>query len=126
MVSEFHYRLGQGRISTDISFEEWVSRTLVEKDPALWDGGRWFMPQLRWISEPLDPSVIIVDEVGRFETLDGDFQRICRSHGIEAELPHLNASQRDPSSYRNYYSPPTRQIVAEWFAEDIAAFEYRF
>jgi hypothetical protein len=125
-VSEFHYRLDHGRISRNISFEEWISRTLVEKDPAFWDGDRWFMPQMRWISEPSDSSIMIVDEVGRFETLDEDFQRFCRVHGIDARLPHLNASQRDPSTYRNFYSSPTRQIVAEWFAEDIAAFEYRF
>ncbi len=67
----------------------------------------------------------MVDFVGRFETLNADFNRVLTNTGREARpLPHFNKTQHRP--YQEYYTPRTRSIVEEAYARDIAEFGYRF
>jgi hypothetical protein len=67
---------------------------------------------------------VLVDYVGRFESLDEDFQRICSSMGISAKIEHLNKSEH--ADYRSYYDDETAHWVAEFCAEDILRFGYAF
>ncbi|PCI28602.1 MAG: sulfotransferase [SAR324 cluster bacterium] len=67
---------------------------------------------------------MLVDFVGKFETLGADFQQVCRTLGIEAALPHLNNTKH--RDYRSYYNDKTKKMVAEHFKEDIETFEYHF
>jgi len=67
---------------------------------------------------------VIVDAIGRLETIQDDFQEICDMLGIEATLPHENASSH--GDYREYYSESTRSLVREHFEEDIERFGYDF
>jgi hypothetical protein len=67
----------------------------------------------------------LVDFIGRFETLQADFQTICETIGVGAELPFLNASNRR-QDWRSYYTSETRALVAEMFARDIERFDYRW
>lgn len=62
--------------------------------------------------------------VGRFETLDADFETVCREIGIDATLPHRNKS--DHRNYRKYYDDTTREMVAAYFRKDIEEFGYEF
>ena len=67
---------------------------------------------------------LIVDFVGRYETLAQDFQHVCDIINIKASLPSLNRTiHRD---YKSYYNERTRKIVAECFKEDIELFGYTF
>jgi hypothetical protein len=67
---------------------------------------------------------LLVDFVGRYETLDQDFALVAKTIGIAAALPRLNRS--DHRDYRTYYNGYTRQIVAETFRADIELFGYTF
>lgn len=67
---------------------------------------------------------VIVDFVGRFERLEEDFAYISSRIGIDVPLSHENRSER--ASYREYYTPETRDIVARHFARDIERFGYVF
>jgi len=67
----------------------------------------------------------IVDFVGRMETIDDDFARVCRAVGLPPlRLPHRNRSRH--RDYRGYYTDETRDLVARAFAEDIDLFGYGF
>lgn len=66
----------------------------------------------------------ITDFIGRYEQLRQDWQLVCRSVGIQAELPHLNRSGR--RHYRHYYDGRLRRKVARRFAEEIDVFKYTF
>ncbi|MEC4895501.1 MAG: sulfotransferase family 2 domain-containing protein [Oscillatoria sp. PMC 1051.18] len=67
---------------------------------------------------------IIVDFVGRYETLAADFNYVCQSLNLDVSLPHLNKStHRD---YKSYYTEKTKQLVAEHFQADIDLFGYTF
>jgi hypothetical protein len=70
---------------------------------------------------------LLVDFVGRYESLPTDFVRICRRVGIEATLPRVNAGSRgDYRDYRDYYTPALTARVAEAFAADVERFDYSF
>jgi Sulfotransferase family len=67
---------------------------------------------------------LLVDFVGHYETLQDDFEFLRKKLGIEAQLPHINKSQH--SNYQQYYTPHTRQLVADYFHTDIELFGYTF
>jgi hypothetical protein len=67
----------------------------------------------------------LVDFVGRFERLNDDFAMICDRIGIPATLPKLNESSKE-SSYQDYYTPETIELVRQVFAPDIELFGYEF
>jgi hypothetical protein len=69
-----------------------------------------------------DSGDLMVDEVGRYEDLPGEFRRICSKFDIPAgELPWLNASAdaprpetRDPAMR----DPELRELVREFYRDD--------
>ena len=67
---------------------------------------------------------LLVDYVGRHETISRDFQAIAETIGLKASLPHLN--QSSSASYRQHYSARARDLVQSAYAEDIALFDYEF
>lgn len=72
-------------------------------------------------------GALLVDYVGRFESLHQDFAHVCRRLGLAVTLPHVNrTSVRDRADWRSYYSPALAARVADHFAEDIERFGYRF
>lgn len=70
-----------------------------------------------------DEGKVLVDFVGKFETLNEDFRRICHRLKIHPrQLPHSNPSKR--GSYKEYYSPETEKMVRQCFAADFEKFDY--
>lgn len=109
-----------------LAFTDWVRVTYgQDKDFYYYDLPKMFMPQVEWLKD--HDGRIQVDKIGRFEQLDQDFGEIASTIGLSAELPHLNRSRRSSKpDYRDAYTDETREMVGEWFAEDIAMFGYRF
>lgn len=68
---------------------------------------------------------ILVNFVGRYESLDSDFAFICRRIGIDsAPLARVNATaHRD---HREYYDARLARLVRDAYAEDIERFGYEF
>lgn len=67
---------------------------------------------------------VLVDFLGRYESLRADFAHICREIGINASLGRANASAR--GDYRDYYTDRLVALVRDGFAEDIERFGYGF
>ena len=109
--------------SRNIPFTEWVKLTYgIDKDPFYYNNPRSFQPQVEWLKD--DEGVISIDFIGKFESINTDFDLIKNIIGVDKSLPHLNASKR--ASYRSYYDEETKGIVADWFHEDIREFGYTF
>jgi len=125
VASHYFYRVQTGQTgmrSKPVNFSSWVALAYGQRDPVYYDKAKMFMPQVDWISD--EEGRMLVEFVGRFERLAEDFQTVCRRIGIEAELPH---EKRSPNrDYRRLYTPDAADVVARWFARDIALFGYSF
>ncbi|MDP7009149.1 MAG: sulfotransferase family 2 domain-containing protein [Phycisphaerales bacterium] len=66
----------------------------------------------------------LVNFVGKQEQLRDDFAKVCSNIGIDATLPRFNVSNK--SSYHDYYSKETEQLVSKKYAKDIEFFSYEF
>ena len=125
-VSLYEYRRKKNKTdlaSRGIAFSDWVKKTFgPDKDTFYYNNAKSFQPQVEWLRD--DEGKISIDFIGKFESINEDFEKIRRTIGLDAELPHLNASRR--ASYQSYYDDETRETVATWFREDIEFFGYRF
>ena len=66
-----------------------------------------------------------LDFIGRFETLENDFESICKYLGIEKRLPQLNVS-KNRKKYVDYYDSESLELVSDMYKDDIALFNYNF
>ncbi len=72
---------------------------------------------------------VALDFVGKYENLQADFKTALEAIGLDPALPLPQAnrsSKPKDRSYRAFYTPQTRQLVADWYAREIALFGYEF
>lgn len=87
-----------------------------------WTEWLHFLPQHQFIS--ID-SKICVDFIGKVETMQSDFNIICKTLGVKPKtLSKINATNRN--NYTEYFDDETRQIIADVYAKDIELFEYKY
>lgn len=73
-----------------------------------------------------DQDKIIVDYVGKFESLSEDFKKVAARCGLpSSELPHINKTE-NRKNYTEYYDEETIRLVAERYKKDIELFGYKF
>lgn len=80
-----------------------------------------------WVFERLHrrPNDADLDFMMRFEHLVADLNHVLQHLGLPAaKLPHRNRSERE--HYATYYTPRTRQLVADKFSEEIELGGYTF
>ena len=138
LVSEFRYRNHHLRMS----FREFVERGWPP--PSMSDEYRHLVPQSDFLYD--GDGRCLVDFVGRFESLQADFDTVCarlrcatgmlphRDDGSGASLGLLDrlrrmlgrASEPAHAHYSGYYDGVTRDRVADLYAADIENFGYRF
>ena len=87
-----------------------------ERDDAFFDS---FINQSNWATDEMD-------FIGRFESLQSDFNYVCDEIGLERTiLPHLNEDERDQRSMIDLkYSESAKKMVGILYEEDIVKFGY--
>ena len=69
---------------------------------------------------------VLVNKVGKYENLQGDFDNICEHIGLKKiKLPHKRKAD-DRKRYRAYYDDDLAEKVANHFARDIQMLGYEF
>jgi hypothetical protein len=124
-VSHYEYRIQTNQ--TDMAkrrptFDEWLRRVYVDRDPQYYDQRKMFQSQSDWLRD--EQGDVALDFIGRFEDFGQEFDKLAAQLGVSAELPHLNRTKRD--AYHRYYSPESVDIITRSFAEDIERFGYSF
>jgi hypothetical protein len=99
------------------SFENFVEDVL---DNHLMHTHPLFKPQFSYICD--FKFKIMVDFVGRFETLGQDVDTISDVIGRNIELPHLNSNKKD--SFCNVYNEQTANKVYSLYQKDFELFNY--
>ena len=87
MISIYKY-LG---LDKGLDFKTFLMKTLKNK---IWDTKYWFVgPQSELICD--ENGELMVDFIGRFESLQEDFNQVCSKIGLpRTELPHVNKSEK--------------------------------
>lgn len=80
--------------------------------------------QLDWFVSP--GGDVMVDFIGRFESLDQDWLQIQQKLKIDVPLPKLNFNGNRLRDYREYYNKQLVSTVRERFAVDVEYFNYQF
>jgi hypothetical protein len=125
MVSLYKYFADQ----STCGFKEFLFGEFLEK---YWTQRYWFVgPQWEFVAD--EHGQFLVDYIGRFETLQGDFDRVCERLGIAMRtLPHVNrsgagkASMETAKQYVAYYDDDAKDLVARLYKRDIELFDYKF
>jgi len=121
--SDYHYHSRLWHKKTNrkkLSFEEYLKLPELHPQHKKYF---WHSNQLDWLRS-LNHE-IEMDFIGRFESLQEDFNTVCDRIGMpRRQLPHKNSSSHD--GYTKYYTDETREIVANLYAKDIEYFGYRF
>lgn len=141
LVSTFFYFMRGGRAPVDqrrrdtifnkyngnfrnfvLDIENWIN--IKEEDSIYPDKYiPHFRPQYEYICDA--DGNCLVDFIGKVETLDNDFQRLCAVLSVErANLKRKNKTSH--KKYFKYYDDETRTIVARYYAKDIELFQYQF
>ena len=82
-----------------------------------------FIEQNYWVCDHGDK--ILVDYLGKFETLNHDFKAICAAIGTElVALGPSNISMHE--NYRSCYTSETAEIVGKLYRKDVEFFGYTF
>ena len=103
-----------------MSFEDFANSVLNIPDEL---AEKHFRAQHTFITDR--EGLLIVDFVGKFESLREDFALICdRLNSEQINIPHLQKSSRE--SYKGYYSHALRDKVSKRFSQDIKLFKYTF
>ena len=81
------------------------------------------MPQTYWIKD--FSGSIALDYIGRFETLNEDFEQVCELMKLDSiSLPHkIKGSGKD---YRQFYNDELIKLVSDVYREEIELFNYSF
>ena len=125
-VSSYHHikRERPHLLKTDESFADFLNRKLDPDRPGQYHIDTSITPQTHYLIDLTGTQ--IVDFVGRYESLQSDFDTCCDRIGIPRQtLPHQRRAE-DRGSYRDYYDADTRDLVANHFASDIETFGYDF
>ena len=80
-----------------------------------------FLPQTVFVYD--EHQRLLVDFVGRFESIREDFERLARRLGKEVTLPHLNKSSSHESCMQHYNSAMIDRVNAI-YRTDFEAFDY--
>ena len=108
------------------TFEEFIKNctdSIIEDRDGYQYEKSFVRPQIDYFTD--EDSQIIVDFIGRFESLQEDFDAVLQKVDLPAHrLPHLNVTRS--KDYRDFYTSETREIVEYRFKKDIDLFGYTF
>lgn len=102
------------KVNNNIPFKEFLEK---------FSGKGMLRPQTYWIKS-FDGSINL-DFIGRFETLEDDFQEVCSALNIpHIYLPHkIKGASED---YRKYYDNDSIKIISDIYKDEIKLFNYSF
>jgi hypothetical protein len=138
LVSEYRYR----NFLSHRSFKDFVMKKLPP--PGRDDKYRHIMSQTEMLYD--ETGRLLVDFVGKFETLQQDFDQVCQQLGFdESILPDVNSSDKksrklrrklrnllyrngenELSRYVDFYDTETQKFVNDLYRADIENFGYSF
>jgi hypothetical protein len=102
-----------------------VIKAMSFEDYIYWKAQRGMGQQKRFLTD--ENGEIILDFIGRFETLQKDYEKILELLKLpKVKLAIVNQNPQLQRDYRSYYNEETKNIISEHHKEDIEMFGYSF
>jgi len=109
------------QINSEMSFEQFAKTVCDIPDS---DAESHFQSQTYIIKKAGD---IDMDFIGKFETLNSDFNYVCKKLGVnKTKLPKMMTSPRPQSNYKTHYKDNLVELVRERYKNDCVKLEYSF
>ncbi len=83
-----------------------------------------YTPMINWVIDNNDK--IAVDFIGRFESLDKDFRKICEKINVKYRPLEKICSSGDREPCWAYYNERTKNIVDNMYKKDFEIFNYKW
>ncbi len=80
-----------------------------------------FMPQFNWLCD--ERGRLLVDFLGKYETLNSDFQQLCELIGVTANLPRTKSTTG--IDFRIAYDADSYKCIEQRFDIDLLALDYK-
>jgi Sulfotransferase family len=131
--SYFKFATERNPWDRQVSYYLWKTKSRKERPDfesfitaSWWERGFHRAYQSNWPIYTINGKVA-VDRILRFENIERELGEVCRQLGTEQDmqLPRAKIGP-DRLGYRHFYNDRTREIVAQWFRREIAAFGYEF
>lgn len=116
-MNEVDSRFADEHLSEYKTFDVFIKEGLNREHVSEWIH---FKEQSWFISDR--SGRVKVDFLGRLETIEEDFEFVCRRIGCENILPNLNRGKR--SNYKEMYTQETWEIVRRHYEKDVALLNY--
>ena len=113
------YLTAEGHFKPDMSFVDFVEVVCQIPDESA-EGH--FRSQHKFVEDEAGNN--LVEFVGKFESMDRDFEVVRQRLGLKGSVPHLRKTGSKP--YWEYYDDRTTAMVATRYQEDIRRFNYEF
>ncbi len=106
-----------GAIKSDLSFSQWVVDRYKNKN--FKDFERMYSDYKHWIN--LDDMDLIL----RFENLSVDFEKLKNTLDLDISLGSYNVNKKRVG-YEEYYDDNTKEIIGNFFRDELDKFNYEF
>lgn len=132
MHSQYRYqRFNLNRETAQCSFDDWLKKCKDSlDDPNGFLFGRNRHNFLLHIGNQTDwlkiDGQLRVDFIGRYESLQEDFDRMCSQQKWQVRLPKLNETKSKRETYVSQYTNWSSELISQWCADDIREFGYSF
>jgi hypothetical protein len=119
-VSGWNYNMETNKLNID--FNIYMGMESIVSDDEYW---HCFLPQYASVID--ENGDYFVNFVGKFETLEEDFQKILKKIGFKKILhnPEIKKNNRKHNSYKKYYDQKTLDIVNKIYEKDFELFGYK-
>lgn len=123
-------------LNISMSFDEFVRFLFYKKDGNDKCSDRHWVSQNKFITSK--KGEILVDYIGKIETMEDDMNNICNKIGISnIKPPQLNTrfgwenknidiNKEDKNYYRRFYNNHTKSMIEERYKKDIELFKYKY
>ncbi len=127
MVSEYTWRCNRVGVFRNMTFEDFIkgvkAHSFNKRFRRCQDSRRHLIPQVRFIKDL--NGKLIVNYVGKQETLQDDLNRFCDNIGRpRVTIPNKNRTNHKHYSF--YYTEETIEIVRQFYYDDIIIGQYEY
>ncbi len=124
LYSMYKFTVRRGWCSSNVPFSKWIHMDAITEackfqEPIVPIQQK---PQVNWIMDSAGNSM--VDFIGRFESLNDDFNKICQRLNTTNNLMNINASPG--KHYKEAYDTTSKKFVERYYEKDIETFKYVF